>query len=96
MAERLLYSQAEAAVMLNTSTKRLAWLAENGHIRYVLDGKRRKFLLSDIDAYMQARRPETWDCTEGKIPASGGTRSRSKVVEFAVVAGRRRVPTPSM
>lgn len=96
MADRLLYSQTEAAVMLNTSTRRLAWLAEHGHIRYILDGKRRKFLLSDIDAYMQARRPETWDCTAAPTQSSGGTRSQSKVVEFAVVAGRRRVPTPSM
>lgn len=56
MAERLLYSQVEAAVMLGVSRLTLISEIEAGRLRYVLVGKRRKFKVSDIAAIIDRER----------------------------------------
>lgn len=86
---RLLYSQGEAAAMLAMSTKRLVEQVRAGALRYVLDGKRRKFTPADLNAFIAAR-GQIWDYTSAPTRRSGGTRSRSQVIDFAAVAGRHR------
>src|SRR4051794_5423478 len=89
---RLLYSQREAAELLNMHVKRLVERVRAGELRYVLDGKRRKFTEGDLAAYIDRQREQTpaetpegegarpWGSTRDRTRRSSGGRSRSTVV----------------
>lgn len=53
MVERLLIPQGEACKRLDVSRATLIAEIAAGRLRYVLVGKRRKFKLSDLEAYIE-------------------------------------------
>lgn len=78
----VLMTQQQAADYLGVSLERLRAEVSKGRMTYVRVGERRKFTEADLLAWID-RRKATCPSTAGKTPPSGGTRSRSKVLDFA-------------
>lgn len=79
---RILYDMSEAAEMLCIGRKALQAFIEDGSIRYVLIGKRRKFADSDIAEFIDSRRIECPSISRKARP-TGTMTSSAQVIGFA-------------
>ncbi len=81
MVDRLLLSQAEAAEALGVSVKALRREVKAGNLRFILIGKRRKFVVRDLEEFIDSKRI-VWPSIEGRGRPTGNSTSRSRVVGF--------------
>lgn len=81
---------AEAAQILQVSEKTLGRLRKGGAIKFVLVGSQVRYRADDLESYIESR-----TCHSApKVRASGTTTSRSGVVDFMALAGRRTSKKP--
>lgn len=84
----LLYSLAEAARMLGTSTKTLRWHVRRGEISYVIVARtRRMFAVDDLEAFIASRRL-TCPSIAAKGRRTSITTSPSTVLDFEAAVRR--------
>jgi len=91
MTAPVLLTPAEAAGILKVSTRTLRRLAGRGLTAVHLTGGTTRYRLDDLTAFIEGK------CHTGpQIRASGTTTSRSKVVDFMDLVGRKtsRKPRP--
>jgi excisionase family DNA binding protein len=85
--EPLLIRQYEACDLLGISREKLIDEIDEGRLRYVKVGKRRKFKPSDLEAYIERQARECDDrrallSDGGRIRSHGTKTSRSTVISF--------------
>ena len=91
MTAPILLTSAEAAALLKVSTKTLQRMHSRGLTAVHLSSKSIRYRLDDINDFIEGK------CHTGpQIRASGTMTSRSKVVDFMDLAGRKitRKPRP--
>src|SRR6185312_7476904 len=98
VADRLLFSQREAAQQLGVSQPTLIAEVEAGRLRYVLVGKRRKFKPADLTTYIE-RQGRGCDASGLSLPGGQGRRtgtktSRSTVIDFEEALRRTTMTKP--
>jgi len=84
---RLLVPPKEAAEMLDISVKTLRALTDDGQIKYVLVGARRKYEPDDLKEFIQ--RGKACPSTGRRSRRTGTMTSKSRVYDFTAARERR-------